>query len=236
MRQALATRDIEQPADTKGRIEEEAGAGICGRLEATLQDIINEDARFLHVRVQITQTVVHGSRYRRLYNLGGRSQYLLVRRHHMTIYLLIGIVDRQRCVPGQPRTRTQQRQCPCDRPFRPTSSATSTVHLNSGSEPNISGFVRRRGACTNAAVTDLAAGRRVMIRLAGTPCEDCHFFASPLNFTTGNFATNYGRSGNESPWRWVAIKAGWKMTAAARVVSSDRAISLPDATGGARVM
>jgi hypothetical protein len=82
-------------------------------------------------------------------------------------------------------------------------------------------------ACTNAAFTDITAGRRVTIRLAGTPCEDCHFFASPLNFTTGNFATNYGRSGNESAWRWVAIRAGWKMTAAARVVSSDRAISLP---------
>src|SRR5215475_244099 len=27
--------------------------------------------------------------------------------------------------------------------------------------------------------------------------------------------------------RWVAMRAGWKMTAAARVVTSDRAMSLP---------
>jgi hypothetical protein len=96
-----------------------------------------------------------------------------------------------------------------------------------GFRANYLGFRTQARACTNATVTDLAAGRRVTIRLAGTLCEDCHFFASPLNFTTGNFATNYGRSGNERAWRWVAIRAGWKMTAAARVVSSDRAISLP---------
>ena len=63
--------------------------------------------------------------------------------------------------------------------------------------------------------------------LAFTNERNCDFCASPSHFARMWFAHNYGRSGTGRICRWVAMSAGWKMTAAARVVRSDRAISLP---------
>src|SRR5262249_27848416 len=68
-------------------------------------------------------------------------------------------------------------------------------------------------------------------RLAVASQDDCCLFASPPNFAPRRFCNGdvplLSRYGIRRVRRWVAIRAGWKMTAASRVVRRDSAISLP---------
>src|SRR5262249_22702653 len=57
------------------------------------------------------------------------------------------------------------------------------------------------------------------------PGNNCGFFASADDFRQPK--QPYWRYGVARFRVWVAMRAGWKMTAAARVVRSESAISLP---------
>src|SRR5262249_23809223 len=68
---------------------------------------------------------------------------------------------------------------------------------------------------------------QIMPQLAVGSGDDCYFFASPLVFAAYGLQRLRRLHGSGRFCRWVASRAGWKNTAAARVVSSDRAMSLP---------
>jgi hypothetical protein len=108
LRQTMLACDIDKPTESQSRIHDEAASRLCRRFESALQQVIYEDARLLQIRIQVMHAVVHGPRYHRLHGFGCWSQYLLIRRQHLTIHFLIGIADRQRCVSRRSRASAQE--------------------------------------------------------------------------------------------------------------------------------
>ena len=94
------------------------------RAEAALQDVVAEDARLLQVVVQIADAVGHGRR-RRFDDIGDWVEHDLVRAKNAPVKLLVGIVNRQRCVTGRARAGAEERRQPRRaQPSDPTFSAT----------------------------------------------------------------------------------------------------------------
>jgi len=78
LRQAARARNVEQAAEAERRIQDEAASRLDRGVEAQLKEVVGENSRFLEIRVQIVQSVVHRARRQSLDDFGGRMKDRLI--------------------------------------------------------------------------------------------------------------------------------------------------------------